>query len=108
MHITYYIGPVSCVAISGDSSLLVSGSLGVEGPSSVKVWTMNDGICLRTFVGHIGAVYCITTSPCSRYVASGGGDKTIRIWGIVSGEPSRVLRGHKGPHFPSPFLSLRD
>ncbi len=48
-----HAGPVSCVAISGDNSVVISGSLDVDGPSSVNVWTV-DGDIVRTFVGHIG------------------------------------------------------
>ncbi|KAJ3043058.1 hypothetical protein HDV00_005966 [Rhizophlyctis rosea] len=30
--------------------------------------------------GHGGAVYAVQYSPCAKYIASGGFDKTVRIW----------------------------
>ena len=50
--------------------------------------------CLRTLEGHSSAVNSISYSPYGKYIASGIGDKTIKIWEISSGKCIRKLEGH--------------
>lgn len=44
--------------------------------------------------GHISNVYCINFSPNSRFVVTGGMDKTVRIWDRSLAQEFRVLYGH--------------
>ena len=41
---------------------------------------------MRVLVGHGSGVRSVCTSVCGRFVLSGGGDKSIRIWDIATGE----------------------
>ncbi|MBP7934118.1 MAG: protein kinase [Phycisphaerae bacterium] len=50
---------------------------------------------LQTWRGHDDEVRCVAVSPDGRWVASGAGDKTTRIWDAQTGKPLHVLRGHE-------------
>jgi WD40 repeat protein len=49
----------------------------------------------RTGDAHAGRVYCVAFSPDGALLASGGGDKTVRLWDPATGEHVRTLAGHK-------------
>jgi WD40 repeat protein len=48
----------------------------------------------RTLTGHTNGVNSVTFSPDGRTLASGSGDKTIKLWDAASGELLRTLTGH--------------
>ena len=45
---------------------------------------------------HDAPVYVCKTDPTSTYLASGAADGTVKVWDIVRGFPTHVLRGHGG------------
>ena len=45
---------------------------------------------------HDAPVYVCKTDPTSTYLASGATDGTVKVWDIVRGFPTHVLRGHGG------------
>jgi WD40 repeat protein len=45
--------------------------------------------------GHAGVVHMAVFSPDGRYVASGGSDRTIRLWERATGKEIRALYGHE-------------
>jgi WD40 repeat protein len=46
--------------------------------------------------GHSGQVWCLAVSPDGKALASGGQDKTIRLWDLAAAKPLHTLAGHNG------------
>jgi hypothetical protein len=51
---------------------------------------------VNKFTKHSSGVYALAVDPLDRYYASGGVDRTIRIWDKESGKEISVLTGHSG------------
>jgi WD40 repeat protein len=50
----------------------------------------------KALTGHGREVLGVAWSPDSKLVATGGGDRTIRLWDAVTGQELRTLKGHVG------------
>lgn len=49
---------------------------------------------IQTFEGHEGKVKCLSYSPNSQHLLSGGRDQTVRLWNCETGSTGFVLEGH--------------
>jgi WD40 repeat protein len=82
--------PVHSLALSPDGKTLVSGDY----DSTVTLWDVATGECLRTFQGHAsGHVYSVAWSANGSRIASACSDSTIRIWNVSTGDCEHVIQG---------------
>jgi len=51
--------------------------------------------CSSEIQGHTEAILTVSFSPEGRYLASGSGDTTTRLWDLTSESPEFTLEGHK-------------
>jgi WD40 repeat protein len=90
---------VKCVAFSPDGGKLASGS----SDTTVKLWDVASGECLKTFDQHQGSVYSVTFSPDGGKLASGSDDGTVKLWNVVSGECLKTFDQHQGSVYSVTF-----
>ena len=62
-----------------------------------KLWIAQgkDGRRLTELAGHRGEIFCAAFSDTGNWIATGGRDKTVRIWDGESGELVRTCLGHQ-------------
>jgi WD40 repeat protein len=53
--------------------------------------------CTATLVGHKDEVRCLAFSPNGRLLATGGGDRCIRLWDLSAAMTQTELTGHAAP-----------
>lgn len=102
---TVRFAPANTPVIQGDKGavagkgLILTGS----GDKTVKVWSLSDYTCLRTFEGHSNSILKVawlnqhTEGDKSKRVqfASAGGDGLVKVWDVNSGETETTLDNHE-------------
>jgi U3 small nucleolar RNA-associated protein 13 len=98
--------PKDTPIIVGDSGpaagrgLVLTGS----GDKTIKIWSLSDYSCLRTFEGHTNSVLKVVwlniPTPEERnkrhvQIASAGGDGLVKVWDAGTGEVECVLDNHE-------------
>src|SRR5262249_62311824 len=48
----------------------------------------------RRLVGHTAAIHALAVSPDGQLLASGGIDRTVRVWDVEDGRERGLLQGH--------------
>jgi WD40 repeat protein/serine/threonine protein kinase len=62
-------------------------------------WYYCQRLChleLQTFVGHRAGLTALSWSPNGKWLATGSGDATVRVWDVASGRCLLTLGGHTG------------
>ena len=64
------------------AAIFVTEDIAVTGSddTTVRVWSIPDGACLKTIHAHTSYVLGLAVSPNHEYVASTAMDKTVKIW----------------------------
>ncbi|MBD0346441.1 MAG: WD40 repeat domain-containing protein [Coleofasciculus sp. Co-bin14] len=80
--------PVSCLALSPDEQILVSGT------EDIKVWDCKTGREICAFKEHSYGVNCLAISPNGQTLFSGSNDYTIKVWDLRQRQLIGTLNGH--------------
>ena len=84
---------VDCLKLlSNKLHLAVGGSISTRG--EIHIYNINDGKLISFLIGHKGAIYDLIQINNENTLASESGDKTIRIWNLISNECKFILKGH--------------
>ena len=87
-------GGVLCLAFSPDSRQLALASRSAVDIHDVS--SRQGRAIVHQLRGHVNFVYAVAFSPDGKQVATGGWDKTIRLWDRATGAPLQTLIGHRG------------
>ena len=102
---TVRFAPANTPVIQGDKGAIAGKGLILtgSGDKTVKIWSMSDYSCLRTFEGHSNSILKVAwlnqhaEGDKSKRVqfASAGGDGLVKVWDANSGETETTLDNHE-------------
>ncbi|GIL23767.1 MAG: hypothetical protein BroJett042_22800 [Bacteroidota bacterium] len=73
---------VVAMAISPDSNYVATASR----DKSAKLWELNSGREVRSFLGHQASVISLDFSHDGKHLITGGNDRTVKIWEVKTGK----------------------
>jgi F-box/WD-40 domain protein MET30 len=63
--------------------------------STIRLWEVETGRCIRTFFGHVEGVWAIGADTLR--IVSGAEDRMVKVWDPRTGKCDRTFTGHAGP-----------
>ena len=63
-----------------------------SGDTTIKLWDVETGQCLKTFNGHTRGLACVKLE--GNIIYSGGQDNKLKIWDVHTGKCISSLSGH--------------
>jgi WD40 repeat protein len=83
----------SSIAVSSDGTIFAMGD-----EDNVAIFNFADGSRLKTLSGHTKRISDVAIDPDTKTLVSvSGGDRTIRVWDIESGQLVKTLADNVGP-----------
>jgi WD40 repeat protein len=79
-------GPVNAVAFRPDGKQLAAATGVAKKSGTIHVWDATTGKPAFKLEGHEDVVTCVLFHPKTAHLASGGADKTIRVWDLKEKE----------------------
>jgi WD40 repeat protein/serine/threonine protein kinase len=58
-------------------------------------WQRQAHLYLKALRGHVGPVKSVMFSPDGQRLVTGGGDKTVKVWKVTTGQELFTLKGHE-------------
>ena len=62
-----------------------SAALSASQDSTLKLWDITTGACLRTFKGHREEVNSVAVLPDGQHALSASEDRTLKLWDLTTG-----------------------
>lgn len=63
--------------------------------STIRLWDVSTGKCLKTFFGHVEGVWALAGDTLR--AVSGAEDRMVKVWDARTGKCERTFTGHAGP-----------
>src|ERR1700677_1474806 len=77
-------------------AILIPGASAVlsDTENSFSLWTLGEKHDSKKFPGHIDTIYAIAVTADGKTLATGSGDKSIKVWDLVTGQLRFCLTKH--------------
>jgi WD40 repeat protein len=85
--VTTLRGGVTALAFSRDGGRLAAASLGAK----ILLYDVDEWQLAGEVVGHLDAVTCLAYAPYGGLLATGGDDRTVRLWAAATGSPRGAI-----------------
>ena len=84
----------SAMAYAPDGRTLALGSSDYAARNVLRIWDLDNGQELGTLDANTDGVRTAAFSPDGKWLATGGGDRAVKLWDMSSGKAVRTLSGH--------------
>lgn len=82
---------VWCVRFGRAERVLATGS----GDKTVKLWSLDDFTCVKTFEGHTNSVLRVDFLNAGMQMVSAGGDGLVKLWNVREEECATTMDNHE-------------